>query len=332
MEFDRACLNKDVIIDDLDELKEPFSRFFHELIAIAFDVYSSLLKTIHSVCSLFHETSHNPSTAIWPDIDSICFGTEAISNVTDLFLWFGWCWLPSFSPFVVGLTDLYNTMKQNMIPEALIEKIISNIFNYVDAQLFNALLKKPALYTCKTGFAIKMSVSQGEPSSILHGSKTENVAVESAVSKVGKLVSGLARSLPSLVILLTFEWSNGMNNTKEAANLLVMDKSIFSDDEIGLLGRRWRTILTFCSEPNLPTSEFSPTQLLSQLFQTGRVFIHSIPFFVGIWRFCRLAPDPIPDSIKRMLEDRAKKSASKNQTLELNTTQVKKTNVLALQL
>ena len=42
-------MKKEALVDDLDELKEPFTRFFHELIAISFEIYSVLLKALFAV-------------------------------------------------------------------------------------------------------------------------------------------------------------------------------------------------------------------------------------------------------------------------------------------
>jgi hypothetical protein len=57
------------------------------------------------------------------------------------------------------------------------ERVLRQLYIYLDAQLFNALLKKPALFTCKTGFQLKMAVSQ----------------VEAAAGKVNKLLLKISR-------------------------------------------------------------------------------------------------------------------------------------------
>jgi hypothetical protein len=75
------------------------------------------------------------------------------------------------------LGDIYKLLKKNFIFESLTNQFVAQLFYFVDAQLLNALLKRPELYKCSAGFQIKMAISQ----------------VESSVGKVDKKLVSIAR-------------------------------------------------------------------------------------------------------------------------------------------
>lgn len=49
VELDRAALNRETLIENVDDVKAPLDRFFHQLLAITFDSYSTVLRTIFQV-------------------------------------------------------------------------------------------------------------------------------------------------------------------------------------------------------------------------------------------------------------------------------------------
>jgi hypothetical protein len=60
------------------------------------------------------------------------------------------------------LKEILSLMKKNFIFDSVIKHFIEQIFYFIDAQVFNTLLKRPDLFTVGHGFQIKMSISQLE--------------------------------------------------------------------------------------------------------------------------------------------------------------------------
>lgn len=97
------------------------------------------------------------------------------------------------------------------------EAFLDQLFAFIDAQLFNCLMKKTILFKCNSGFQIKMLLSK----------------IESVCSKTLKQLN-LNVALSQYVIESISETdstSDHLGFIKEAANLLVMDKSIMGDEE-----------------------------------------------------------------------------------------------------
>jgi hypothetical protein len=75
------------------------------------------------------------------------------------------------------LSDIVKLLKKNYIQDSLQKHFLNQIFYFMDAQVFNALLKRPELYSAGNGFQISMSVSQ----------------VEATLGKVDKQLASIAR-------------------------------------------------------------------------------------------------------------------------------------------
>jgi len=151
--------------------------------------------------------------------------------------------------------------------EPVQKHFIRQLFYFIDAQVFNALLKKPELYTAGSGFQIKMSISQ----------------VETVMGKVDKQLQSMAHQ--------------ELNHIREVANLLVMDKSIVSDDATA-----------------------------AQIF--SHINVAQIRHILEKFKPDDVAPDVVSPTVKRALDDAIKKNPSLKDAIQLDPMAIKKVNLL----
>jgi len=151
------------------------------------------------------------------------------------------------------------------------EAFLDQLFALIDAQLFNCLMKKTNLFRCNSGFQIKMLLSK----------------IDSVCSKTLKQLNlNVAMSHDHLGFI------------KEAANLLVMDKSIMGDEETR-----------------------------KQIFT--KLNILQISYIMKYFEPDDTAPDPIPEKVKRAIEAASAQAQRRNDSvkLELDPTDVKRVNL-----
>ena len=95
--------------------------------------------------------------------------------------------------FPLLLMEVVKLLKTHFVTDKVTQTVLDQIFYFVDSQIFNMFLRQPQLFTCGRGFKIKMAISQ----------------IESSLNKQSASFA-----------------NKQFNLTKEAANLLVMDKSL----------------------------------------------------------------------------------------------------------
>lgn len=66
--------------------------------------------------------------------------------------------------FSNNIKELISMMKKYYVPKHVASAIIECILRFLDAQVFNTLLKRSELYTSGSGFQIKMIISNVENS------------------------------------------------------------------------------------------------------------------------------------------------------------------------
>jgi len=170
-EFDQEFLEKEEPDDDI----HPAFRLTHETGNVAFHVIQSLL------------------SAVYNQLDNTTAAILQPKNQTK----------PVPNNFPNVLADVHKLLCNSFGEEEPITTfIIDQILQFVDAQVFNALLQRSELYNCGQGFQIKMALSQ----------------MDSTLSKLDKKLSSHV--------------NKELNHIKEAANLLSMDKSIMNDEEV----------------------------------------------------------------------------------------------------
>jgi len=141
--------------------------------------------------------------------------------------------------FNVVLSDLFQLLRGNYILESITIPILQKVFNFVDSQLFNSFIKRKDLFTCGGGCQLKMAIS----------------LLESNLTKVDNQLNKII----------------DFSRIKEAATLLVMDKSMIVSDA------------TFAQEvfPHLNNRQIS----------------HILERF----KPDQLAPEPIPEVVKKKI-------------------------------
>jgi len=155
--------------------QSPFTAFSLGLEDEAFFIYSTLIKTL---CNKTGAQLVNQ--ILVQDID--------MSLSIDV------------SDTVKELQDLFKIFKANYITDTVIYQFFNQIFYFINAKLFNELLKRPECCTCKRGLGIKMALSQ------------------------------FGQVYLTDVILHNIEMK--LNLIIEAANFLVMDKLTLTEDDI----------------------------------------------------------------------------------------------------
>jgi len=155
--------------------------------------------------------------------------------------------------------NLLELSKKNQLSQPVVNKLLCQLFYFIDAQSFNALLKRTDLFNASGGFQIKMSLSK----------------LEGSLGKLDKQLHLITKNL---------------NHIKEVANLLVIDKSVVSDED---------AIKSVFSNVNI------------------RVVDHVLQKF----KPDEMAPDTIPDTIKRNVSLAAKNHPELK--LELDPSEVK---------
>eukprot|EP01119_Soliformovum_irregulare_P009736 TRINITY_DN233_c1_g1_i3.p1 TRINITY_DN233_c1_g1~~TRINITY_DN233_c1_g1_i3.p1 ORF type:complete len:1129 (-),score=594.88 TRINITY_DN233_c1_g1_i3:46-3432(-) len=178
-EFDDSEFQDENLAESSENLP-PISRFFHELLGVAFDVYSLLL------INLFSKLDNILTNSILDSGKSIHETPGKRQTMTE---------------FPIIMSETLQLLRKNFIPETIINKFLVQILYFMDAQLFNTLIKRTDLFTANQGFQIKMSISQ----------------VEKEISKIDKQLGSAAHK--------------NLNFIKETANLFVMDKSIMADTD-----------------------------------------------------------------------------------------------------
>jgi len=229
---------------------DPVPKFFLDLLSVAFDIYSVLLINLYSqldhilVPSILETAEHTgPKTPDKKKSNSI---SHDYANI---------------------LGDIQKLLRKNHILEPVQKHFIRQLFYFIDAQVFNALLKKPELYTAGSGFQIKMSISQ----------------VETVMGKVDKQLQSMAHQ--------------ELNHIREVANLLVMDKSIVSDDATA-----------------------------AQIF--SHINVAQIRHILEKFKPDDVAPDVVSPTVKRALDDAIKKNPSLKDAIQLDPMAIKKVNLL----
>eukprot|EP01121_Diplochlamys_sp_Union-15-3_P000185 TRINITY_DN10176_c0_g1_i2.p1 TRINITY_DN10176_c0_g1~~TRINITY_DN10176_c0_g1_i2.p1 ORF type:complete len:170 (+),score=28.10 TRINITY_DN10176_c0_g1_i2:265-774(+) len=100
------------------------------------------------------------------------------------------------------LSSYYEHFEKIDLPQIVINLLYAQIFYFINASLFNHIIEKAELCKAATGFAIKMTISQ----------------LEEWASKQHDILLPLIRG--------QFDYIT------EAANVLVIDKSIFLSEEV----------------------------------------------------------------------------------------------------
>lgn len=158
--------------------------------------------------------------------------------------------------------ETLHILRKRSIPEKVINLFIDQVFYFTDVQCFNYILSQETL-TCGKGFEIKMSLSQ----------------VEKGFKKDKHLHSVM---------------NDRMNHTKEAVNLLVMDKYIVGDEK-----------------------------MLQEIF--SHLNPNQIKYLLEHFTPDDFAPDPVPDEVIDKLDGMLEK---KNFPLQLDPTFIKRVNLL----
>eukprot|EP01114_Cavostelium_apophysatum_P012934 TRINITY_DN3021_c0_g1_i6.p1 TRINITY_DN3021_c0_g1~~TRINITY_DN3021_c0_g1_i6.p1 ORF type:complete len:1113 (-),score=533.61 TRINITY_DN3021_c0_g1_i6:18-3356(-) len=237
VDLDRLQSEDLVDSDELDDMDPP-NRFFHQLLSMTFDIYSLL------VINLYSQLDNILTSAIL-DADN---PEAARKGTTD---------------FPAVMSDVIKLLKNHHVAEPLLKHVVTQLFFFIDAQVFNSLLSRQELFKCSAGFKIKMAISK----------------IEAALGKVDKHLFG-----------------NHLNHIKEAANLLIMDKSIVSDEE---------TVANIFSHLNIK--------------QIKQIVVSFVPD--------DYAPDPVPDNVKRALESAASKPSNYDLPVEIDHMKIKSLNI-----
>jgi hypothetical protein len=166
--------------------------------------------------------------------------------------------------FPILLLDVVKLLKSHYISDRVTQAVLDQIFYYIDCQIFNLFLRQPQLFTASRGFKIKMAISQ----------------IESSLSKHSA----------------TFA-NKQFNYIKEAANLLVMDKSLMSD-----------------------------TSLIQQIF--SHLNFLQVKHIVERFKPDELSPDKTPENVKQTLRDLCLQKENSKLSLDLDPMAIKPINLL----
>jgi hypothetical protein len=79
--------------------------------------------------------------------------------------------------YPVILSDIIKLLKKNFVKDTVVHHFMHQVFFFMDAQVFNTLLRRTDLYNATSGFQMKMAISQ----------------VEDAMGKVDKQLSAVAQ-------------------------------------------------------------------------------------------------------------------------------------------
>ena len=137
--------------------------------------------------------------------------------------------LKSFTPV---LTDCYMLLKRHAVFDSVLQQFFCQAFYFINASLFNNLLKRKELCTCASGFRIKLGLSQLEEWT--NTAKVDKKIVTDP-KKDKKILAFAARYLPSFNQhnwLLTLNTQrNYLKHVTEGATVLVVGKDIFLDQK-----------------------------------------------------------------------------------------------------
>ena len=169
--------------ESTSDLLDPVPKFFFDLVLLAFDIYSVLL------INLYSQLDHILLPPLLEQTNAVINGSKSTDKKKS-----------NSNDYAIILSDILKLLKKNYINDTVIRYFMIQIFYFMDAQVFNTLLRRPDLFTASNGFQIKMAISQ----------------VEGALGKVDKQLLSIAHSQ--------------LNHMREVADLLVLDKSIVSDE------------------------------------------------------------------------------------------------------
>jgi DNA repair ATPase RecN len=220
---------------------DPVSIFFHNLETIIFEIYSAFLKNIYAhiddvivpaiLQPIVGRDRRGPSQR--DARGSRINGGKNKSNA-----------LPS-----TGLTNILSEHLEMLhkyhIFDSVIKQFFCQVFYYINTRLFNNLLRQEELCSCGSGFQIKLGLSQ----------------LEEWISKADKNdKKHLSQAAKRYLLHIT-----------EAANVLVVDKDIFTDEEM--------------IENVFPTLTVPQIKFLLEHFQTDQY-----------------APNPVPRNVMATLD------------------------------
>jgi len=175
---------------------DPLSIFFHNLEAIIFEIYSAFLKNSYAqIDDIIIPAILQPAgdRQRGPGARNTRGGKNKSNTVTK-----------------VGLTNILaqhlEMLHKYYIFETVIKQFFCQIFYYINARLFNSLLRTEEHCSCGSGFQIKLGLSQLEE------------WISKADTNDKKHLSQAARHY--------------LLHITEAANVLVVDKDIFTDEEM----------------------------------------------------------------------------------------------------
>jgi len=126
-------------------------------------------------------------------------------------------------PFTWRLTEMLNLMKANRLFPSMQKQFVSRVFYFINARLFNALLKEPELCTVGFGLRLKYAVSElvNWVKFNMHDEENEEYA-----------------HFPKTA-------SRHLNHAKDAANLLVLAKNYFEEESVSSLATTFPTLSIF---------------------------------------------------------------------------------------
>ncbi|PRP88345.1 hypothetical protein PROFUN_03259 [Planoprotostelium fungivorum] len=161
--LDKKALKQPFLMEDSESL-DPLTKFFHEILQVAFDIYNCLLI---NVCSQLDTV-----------LVSSVFNAAASKGKKPIVV----------SEFINLLSDTIKMLKKHHLSETMTKQFIKQMFVFLDLQLFNNLMEKPELFTCTAGFQIKMAISQ----------------VESGVTKLDKTLNFVSKNLDHIKDAVNF--------------------------------------------------------------------------------------------------------------------------------
>lgn len=158
---------------------DPVAMFFHNLELLIFDIYSTLIRHFY--------TQLNETV-----IPAILYPQDKSHRS------------PENKSVSAVMNEMYDALARHFVFDSIKKQFFSQVFYYINACIFNSLLKKRDLCTCGTGFQVKMGLSQLEEWVVNCRDK--------------KLLLPVCRQF--------------LAHITEAANVLVVDKEIFADESM----------------------------------------------------------------------------------------------------
>eukprot|EP01087_Luapelamoeba_hula_P013718 TRINITY_DN393_c0_g2_i1.p1 TRINITY_DN393_c0_g2~~TRINITY_DN393_c0_g2_i1.p1 ORF type:complete len:938 (+),score=285.04 TRINITY_DN393_c0_g2_i1:237-3050(+) len=190
------CIPKEGERPDVDD-DDPVATFFHNLETLIFEIYSAVLRNLYTQLNeiVVSGILQLPSVITDPRSHG-AVGKQDLKSFTGV------------------LTDTFLLLKRHYVFDSVLQQFFCQVFYFLDAALFNHLVKRRDLCTCAEGFKIKLGLSQLEE--------------WTNAPKADKRANPDPKKDRKI---LTYAAKNYLKHIHEAATVLVVGKEIFQDEK-----------------------------------------------------------------------------------------------------